>query len=72
MSITKAWTSTTTANENKELSLDIFEWVENTTENRKNFLEISSDELKSLQAKAISDQNYEVAAIIRDVLKEKD
>ncbi len=72
MSITKAWTSPTTANENKELSLDIFEWVENTTENRKNFLEISSDELKSLQAKAISDQNYEVAAIIRDVLKEKD
>jgi hypothetical protein len=55
MSITKAWTSPTTANENKELSLDIFEWVENTTENRKNFLEISSDELKSLQAKAISD-----------------
>ncbi|HOG15048.1 MAG TPA: hypothetical protein PK674_00480 [Candidatus Absconditabacterales bacterium] len=72
MSITKAGTSTTTANENKELSLDIFEGVENTTENRKNFLEISSDELKSLQAKAISDQNYEVAAIIRDVLKEKD
>lgn len=72
MSITKAWTSATTANENKELSLDIFEWVENTTENRKNFLEISSDELKSLQAKAISDKNYEVAAIIRDVLKEKD
>lgn len=72
MSITKAWTSPTTANENKELSLDIFEWVENTTENRKNFLEISSDELKSLQAKAISDKNYEVAAIIRDVLKEKD
>lgn len=72
MSITKAWTSPTTANENKELSLDIFEWVENTTENRKNFLEISSDELKSLQAKAISDENYEVAAIIRDVLKEKD
>jgi len=72
MSITKAWTSPTTANENKELSLDIFEWVENTTENRKNFLEISSDELKSLQAKAISDGNFEVAIIIRDVLKEKD
>lgn len=72
MSITKAWTSATTANENKELSLDIFEWVENTTENRKNFLEISSDELKSLQAKAISDGNFEVAIIIRDVLKEKD
>jgi hypothetical protein len=28
--------------------------------------------LKSLQAKAISDGNFEVAIIIRDVLKEKD
>ncbi len=69
MSITKAWTSPTTANENKELSLDIFE--EDTPENREKLSKLSNEQLKSLQAKAISDQNYEVAAIIRDVLKAK-
>jgi len=69
MSITKAWTSPTTANENKELSLDIFE--EDTPENREKLSKLSNEQLKSLQAKAISDENYEVAAIIRDVLKAK-
>jgi uncharacterized protein YcbK (DUF882 family) len=45
--------------------------MEDTPENREKLSELSNEKLKSLENEASSKQNYEVAIIIRDILKNK-
>ena len=55
----------------ENLSLNDFKWIENTKENRIKFLQFSEDELKDIQNKAVEDCEFEIAAFLRDILKDK-
>ncbi len=57
---------------NSTLTLDCFQNLNNTPDNRKEFLSYSVDELKAIQTTAVKDGSFEVAAFIRDVLKDKE
>lgn len=62
----------TMADLENQLSLDNFKWLENIDDNRSKFLKYSIDELKNIQTDAIAQWEFEIAAFIRDVLKDKE
>lgn len=64
--------SVNTSSDNKnKLSIDQLKGMENTSENRSILSEYSDDDLKNMQTEVIDSEDYEVAAIIRDVLNDK-